>query len=78
MTLYIGQRTHEQWAGEKSLEEAAGIIVERIGPSGRNKDYLYNLAEAMRAIDPGDEYLFRLEDKVSKIDPEKNKIKVDS
>ena len=65
VTLYIGLKTNEKWAGELSDEETVSIVLKSHGPSGANTEYLYNLAEAMRRIDPrGDEYLFRIERKL--------------
>ncbi len=65
VTLYIGLKTNEKWAGELSDEETVSIVLKSHGPSGANTEYLYNLAEALRRIDPrGDEYLFRIERKL--------------
>ncbi len=73
--MYIGLTTNEQWAGERSDEETIKIILERTGPSGANKDYLYNLCKAMRDIDPTDEYLYDLESKVAKAEKDRTEIK---
>eukprot|EP00095_Tigriopus_kingsejongensis_P004457 maker-scaffold168_size293125-snap-gene-0.28 protein:Tk04457 transcript:maker-scaffold168_size293125-snap-gene-0.28-mRNA-1 annotation:"cation transport regulator-like protein 2" len=61
VTLYIGEKTHRQYAGPDDLGVMAQTILTRVGPSGPNKDYLYNLAQAMRDIDPLDQHIFELE-----------------
>ena len=73
VTVYVGLETHRQYAGPASLEEMAATIATAIGPSGRNADYLFNLAEAMRSIDPQDEHIFQLEQVVRQILVEANK-----
>lgn len=49
--------------GPASSEEIAKQVINCHGPSGSNKEYVYNLAEAMREIAPHveDEHLFTLE-----------------
>lgn len=44
------------------------------GPSGTNKEYVYNLADAMRNLAPKvqDEHLFALEAAVRNLDQDKN------
>ena len=61
VTVYVGQETHPQFAGPAALEDVAQTILTSVGPSGKNKDYLYNLASAMRSIDLEDDHIFTLE-----------------
>ncbi|TRY63000.1 hypothetical protein TCAL_08296 [Tigriopus californicus] len=68
VTLYIGDRTHRQYAGPDTLENMSQTIFTSIGPSGPNKEYLYNLAKVMRDIDPSDKHLFELEEAVLAIE----------
>ena len=58
MKLHIGKIVDE---GPASLEVMAETILTSVGPSGKNIEYLYNLASAMRTIDPNDEHIFQLE-----------------
>ena len=46
----------------------AKTILTSIGPSGKNIDYLYNLAIAMRHIDLDDEHIFQLEKAVQNLE----------
>ena len=59
-----------QYAGPADLEEMAATVLKSTGPSGRNRDYLYNLAEAMRQLAPsyGDSHLYELEEAVKRLE----------
>lgn len=62
-------------SGPASIEEIAKQIISCQGPSGTNKEYVYNLAEAMRHLVPDikDDHLFSLENALKKIDPDMKK-----
>ncbi|CAG9567939.1 unnamed protein product [Danaus chrysippus] len=70
LTLYVATSDNESYAGPASIEDIAKQIISCHGPSGANKDYLYNLAEAMRQLAPGvnDDHLFSLETAVKRLD----------
>eukprot|EP01025_Chloroclados_australasicus_P036189 TRINITY_DN3681_c0_g1_i2.p1 TRINITY_DN3681_c0_g1~~TRINITY_DN3681_c0_g1_i2.p1 ORF type:complete len:192 (-),score=22.70 TRINITY_DN3681_c0_g1_i2:253-828(-) len=55
------------YLGYASEEEIARQIARSAGPSGPNYEYLFKLAEAMRAINVLDEELFSLERRVQEI-----------
>ena len=53
----------------------ARTILTRVGPSGPNIDYLYNLCEAMRDLVPGqtDQHLDQLETRVRQLQEEQRR-----
>ena len=53
------------WLGD--ADEIAEQIARAVGPSGANSDYLYNLCEALRALDIEDDDLYALEASVRAI-----------
>ncbi|KZP05562.1 ChaC-like protein [Athelia psychrophila] len=81
-TAYIGKTHHQRelaeardaagfnefFMGPEPLEVRAEIISRSTGPSGKNKDYLYRIAEAVRELAPEsrDWYLDELEAEVRK------------
>ncbi|CAH1635996.1 unnamed protein product [Spodoptera littoralis] len=70
LTLYVATEDNESYAGEASIEEIAKQVLSCQGPSGTNKEYLYNLAAAMRELAPDveDDHLFSLEAAVRRLD----------
>lgn len=70
VTLYIAMETNPCYAGPADISTIAAQILRSKGPSGKNVEYLYNLAETMRTIAPGesDEHLFSLEKAVKELE----------
>ena len=66
--IYIATEGNFAYAGEAPLEALAEIIVTSTGPSGANKDYLYELADALRALDANDPHVFELDALVRALD----------
>jgi len=58
---YIAPRNNFAYLGEAPLPEIAQQIASSTGPSGRNIDYLLNLAHALRELGTHDEHVFALE-----------------
>jgi len=69
--VYIGTHDNPAFVGPmKSSDALAEHIYHSRGPSGENKDYLYQLAEALRELSPEskDRHVWDLEEKVKGIE----------
>lgn len=59
---------NEFWGGDAPLNDIAQQIARAQGPSGSNRDYLFNLTTAIRNITKNnDEHLFTLDQLVKDI-----------
>ncbi|KAJ3727248.1 ChaC-like protein [Lentinula guzmanii] len=60
---YVGRKDNPSFIGSEPLDALAHKIWESVGPSGPNKEYLYNLVEAVRKLAPEshDSHLYALE-----------------
>ncbi|KAJ7635652.1 ChaC-like protein [Mycena polygramma] len=69
---YVGRKDNPSFIGSEPLPSLAHRIWVSVGPSGPNKEYLYNLAGAVRELSPDsyDKHLFALEDLVKALDAE--------
>lgn len=56
-TVYIGTPENEAFVGPQDPEELAAHIFHSRGPSGENKEYLFNLAKALKVLAPESEDL---------------------
>ncbi len=59
--VYVATPDNPSFAGETPLPEIAEIIASRVGPSGPNREYLIELAAALRAMEVDDPHVFGLE-----------------
>lgn len=59
---YIGTPDNPEWLGEASAEDIARQMLNSVGPSGPNPEYLLELAESLRQIDGADDpHVFAIE-----------------
>jgi cation transport regulator ChaC len=72
--MYYGSSENEHYIGPAPVESMAKQIFESIGPSGKNKEYLFKLCQAMRQIcdEAMDNHLVELEDAVRELEVEYN------
>lgn len=66
--VYIATEENAAFLGPASELEIARQIAASAGPSGRNKDYLIDLAEALRALGKKDSHVFAIEHHLSALD----------
>ena len=59
-TVYIATEDNHAYLGPASLGEIAEHIRSASGPSGRNRDYLLDLAAGLRDLEVEDEHVFQL------------------
>jgi cation transport protein ChaC len=65
--VYIAPQHNFAYLGPAPLAEMAAQIYHSQGPSGRNIDYLLELATALRELDADDPHVFELETAVRKL-----------
>lgn len=68
--VYIAAPENHAFLGPASPLDIARQILTSAGPSGSNRDYLYRLADALRALDASDPHVFELEALVRHEDPD--------
>jgi len=59
--IYIAAEGNPAWLGSAGTPEIAQHIHAAHGPSGSNRDYLLELAKALRDINASDAHIFELE-----------------
>lgn len=64
IVIYVATNDNESFAGSAGgVTAIVDQILEAVGPSGTNREYVYRLADAMRRYfpDQNDEHLFEIE-----------------
>ena len=59
--VYIATEENAAFMGQAPEREIARHIAESAGPSGPNRDYLLQLADALRAMEADDPHVFEIE-----------------
>ncbi len=59
--VYIASPDNAAYLGEATDQDVAKQIFSSSGPSGLNRDYVYQLADALRQHDEIDEHVFQIE-----------------
>lgn len=65
--VYIASEQNEAFLGPASELVIAMQIANSVGPSGRNRDYLIELAGALRALGTDDPHVFAIEQHLCKL-----------
>lgn len=65
---YIAKETNQAFLGSASIQSIAAQIISCSGPSGENKDYLFELANSLREYNFIDEHVFELESLVKNLE----------
>lgn len=60
VTIYLGSKSHRQYAGPDAVENMAKTIATSVGPSGKNTEYLFNLADALKDLSVQDDHVEEL------------------
>lgn len=64
--IYLASDDNPAFLGDAPLDEIAQQIANAHGPSGPNRDYLVNLAQALRELGAKDAHIFALEQQLSR------------
>jgi cation transport protein ChaC len=67
--VYIAPADNHAFLGPAPVEQMARQIHRSVGPSGRNIDYLMDLAAALRSLNASDPHVFELEAAVRNLSP---------
>lgn len=59
--VYIATETNAAWLGSAAESEIARHVADAVGPSGRNRDYVLRLADALRDLGTVDDHVFAVE-----------------
>lgn len=66
--VYMATPDNQAFLGDTSIERIAADILASAGPSGKNKDYVYDLAASLRAYGVNDPHIFAVENALRKLE----------
>lgn len=66
--IYVATEGNPHYLGPAPVEEIARQVAKAQGPSGTNRDYVLNLADALRQFDVADEHVFAVAQAVGALD----------
>jgi cation transport regulator ChaC len=69
--IYIANPDNAAYLGKASIDSIARQIAASHGPSGPNKDYVFELAAALRQHNEVDEHVFAIENAIIKLECER-------
>ena len=58
--IYIATPGNPNWLGDMPIADIARQVLNSIGPSGANTEYVLNLADALREMGAADDHVFDL------------------
>lgn len=58
---YVADPDNEHFLGDAPLDVLAAEIATRVGPSGANRDYVFELARALRALGVERDHVYEVE-----------------
>ncbi len=64
---WVAHESNPSWRAGESLEDVARLIAERHGPSGSNREYLYELEQALNALEMPDPHVSELSQRVRQL-----------
>lgn len=65
--VYIATSDNDAWLGDSSIEDIARHVQGASGPSGPNRDYVLNLADALRDLNALDPHVFAIADRLREL-----------
>ena len=66
--VYIATSDNDAFLGEASEKDIAEHIFHSVGPSGANSEYLFRLADSLRALGTDDDHVFAIERHLRKLE----------
>lgn len=64
---WVANEANPSWRSGEGLEELAQLIAERHGPSGSNREYLFQLERALEALEMQDSHISELSRRVRRL-----------